>query len=143
MAKGEDKKKTNPHGANQSVPDPRQASFLAYYIDPKSETHGNAYKSALKAGFEETYAKNIMNLMPKWLSEKLEDNAMLFRAERNFKQVQDLDVLDADGKVETNVLRERNKVDIFIAETLGKKKYSKKVEVSVSDFTGEDLEDYN
>lgn len=38
---------------------PKQAEFLRYFQDPKSETFGNAYRSALKAGYSEAHAKQI------------------------------------------------------------------------------------
>lgn len=38
----------------------RQMKFIDAYMDPKSETFGNSYQSALKAGFSDTYAASIM-----------------------------------------------------------------------------------
>lgn len=47
---------------NQWQSTKRQQDWLKYYMDPKEEeTWGNAYQSALKAGYSETYARNIMN----------------------------------------------------------------------------------
>lgn len=51
--------------------DPQQVQMLANYLDPQSETWGNAKQSAISAGYSEQYADNIMALMPKWLSETL------------------------------------------------------------------------
>jgi hypothetical protein len=122
---------SNPNKVNQyTEPDPRQSLFLSYYLDPKSETFSNAYQSALKAGYEKEYAENLTSSMPKWLSESLGDLKMVERAERNLKQVQELVVVDEKGKVATDVLRERNKVDMFIAERLNKKKYSQRQELA-------------
>lgn len=89
MAKG----LTNPNGANQYKLDPRQSLFLAYYLDPKSQSFGNATKSAVLAGFEREYAENIMSLMPEWLSAKIgqyRKSAMLEKAERNLDEMLDL-----------------------------------------------------
>lgn len=36
----------------------RQQAFAEAYAIPGTETYGNAYKSALKAGYKETYAKS-------------------------------------------------------------------------------------
>ena len=38
---------------------PQQLDFAMRYYMPNSPTYGNALQSALKAGFSETYAKNI------------------------------------------------------------------------------------
>ena len=42
-------------------PDPRQASFLAYYLNPKSDTFSNALQSGIKAGYSEEYSKVILS----------------------------------------------------------------------------------
>lgn len=46
---------------------PQQEAFLKAYLDPNEETWGNAYQSALKAGYSEEYAQNITGQLPKWL----------------------------------------------------------------------------
>lgn len=45
---------------NQWQATERQVKFIDSYMDPKSDTFGNSYQSALKAGFSESYAMNIM-----------------------------------------------------------------------------------
>jgi len=45
---------------NQWQATERQVKFIEGYMDPKSDTFGNSYQSALKAGFSESYAMNIM-----------------------------------------------------------------------------------
>lgn len=85
--------KTNPNGANQWVADPRQTLFLTYYLDPKSPTFSNALQSGLKAGFEESYAMNILDKMPNWLLErveKLKSSNLLAKAERNLDEMLEL-----------------------------------------------------
>jgi hypothetical protein len=47
----------------------KQLQAMENWIDPGSETFGNAYQSWLKAGFSNSYSKNIMNIAPKYLSE--------------------------------------------------------------------------
>jgi len=37
--------------------DPKKQAFLAAYYDPTSEYYANAYRSALHAGFSESYAR--------------------------------------------------------------------------------------
>lgn len=51
---------------------PKQRLTIEYWLDPASETFGNLYKSCLKAGFARTYALNVSNLNPNWLSETIE-----------------------------------------------------------------------
>ena len=50
---------TNPYGANQYVMDPRQKMCWDLYVNPKSETFGNAAQSAIKAGYTDKTANQI------------------------------------------------------------------------------------
>jgi hypothetical protein len=107
--------KTNPNGVNQyTPPDPRQAFFLSYFLNPESETFSNCYQSALRAKYSEEYAKVITSQMPDWLSEKLKEmelDSMLFKAKRNLDLILDVPhVVQAMGafgpvyeKIETRV----------------------------------------
>ena len=48
--------------ANQWQATQKQQNWLRYYMDPKeTETYGNSYQAALKAGFSESYAAKIMS----------------------------------------------------------------------------------
>lgn len=47
---------------NQWQATTRQLDWLNYYMNPKEkETYANPYQAAIKAGYSETYARNIMN----------------------------------------------------------------------------------
>lgn len=47
---------------NQWQASTRQLDWLKYYMDPNEEdTYGKPYHAAIKAGYSETYARNIMN----------------------------------------------------------------------------------
>lgn len=47
---------------NQWQASPRQMDWLNYYMNPKEdETYGNPYQSAIKAGYSESYARQIMS----------------------------------------------------------------------------------
>mgnify|MGYP000362619427 CR=1 FL=1 len=47
---------------NQWRASEKQLNWLNYYMNPKEkETYANSYQSAIKAGYSETYARNIMN----------------------------------------------------------------------------------
>jgi hypothetical protein len=47
---------------NQWTASKKQQDWLVFYMDPREkETWGNAYQAAIKAGYSESYARNIMN----------------------------------------------------------------------------------
>lgn len=47
--------------ANQWHATKKQEDFLRYYLDPlERATFGNSYQAAIKAGYSETYSRNIM-----------------------------------------------------------------------------------
>lgn len=117
---------------------PQQEAFLSYYTNPKSDTFSNAKQSAIKAGYSDSYADSITDFMPDWLWESMGDMQKLRRAEKNLTEVQNLPIIDEQGKVDTNLLDKRTKVDMFIAERLGKHKYSTRQELTGKD--GEKLE---
>jgi hypothetical protein len=120
---------------------PQQERFLSLYTNPKSKTFGNARQSALLAGYTMAYANNIMAHLPGWLVENVGSATMLLRAEKNLAEVQNLSIVEVRDGVEnirTDILRERTKVDTFIAERLNKAKYSTRQEV-----TGKDGEPLN
>lgn len=50
----------------------KQKMAMDNWTNPGSQTFGNAYQSFLKAGFSPSYAKNVMNITPKWLSEYID-----------------------------------------------------------------------
>jgi len=117
-----------------TVINPKQKLFYDLYTNPKSPSFSNAYRSAINAGFKEEYAKTIIHKEHKWLSKlasQLTDEKMLLKAEENFREVQDLAIKDNDGKVDTNIIAQRNKVDMFLAERLNKVKYSTRTENAV------------
>lgn len=51
---------------------PKQKRVIELWIDPTSNTFGNLYRSALDAGFSPTYALNLANAKPLWLSENMD-----------------------------------------------------------------------
>lgn len=52
---------------------PQQIDFALYYYLPNSDTRGNAYASAKKAGYSETYAKSITVKGLEWLEKSLSE----------------------------------------------------------------------
>lgn len=111
---------------NQYKPDPRQANFLKNYLDPKSATYSNAYQSAIKAGYSDEYGQNILSQENEWISEGIRSEQMVAKAERNLNNMLDLDEED------TQRLKVKADVSKFVAERLGKNKYSSKQEVQHS-----------
>lgn len=124
---------TNPNGANQYKPDPRQALFLTYYLDPKSETFSNCLQSGLKAGFSQEYSENLLSLMPEWLSDVIEDNKLIKKAEKVLDKTLNFEVVDENGKIDNALLRTQTDVAKFIQERLNKSKYSTRQEVTGKD----------
>jgi hypothetical protein len=50
---------------------PKQALFVSYYTSRKSETFGNATRSAIKAGYGEAYARKITAVMSENVSNSM------------------------------------------------------------------------
>lgn len=74
----------------------KQRLFIQYWLEPNSQTFGNAYKSALKAGFSNTYSLNLTGQAPKWLSENLE--RVDFTAEHIKQGLQQLAISAPDSR---------------------------------------------
>lgn len=55
---------------------PKQKLTVENWLTPSSPTFGNLYKSALMAGFKESYAINISNRNPEWLSSIVDKTAL-------------------------------------------------------------------
>lgn len=113
---------------NQYQPDPRQSLFLAAYIDPQSETFSNAYQSALRAGYEEEYAKVILSKDLDWLSEAVNDNDLVRRAEKALSEALDYTTIGEGGKVDAGAGRLKLDAAKLILKGLKKEKYSERVE---------------
>lgn len=121
--------------------DPRQALFLNAYIDPKSKTFGNAYQSALGAGYSENYATTITAKAPEWLEENGRRERRIALAEKHLDEVLDLPIkvqaMGAFGPIvdkktkkpvmvnSMEVVKQKTKVMEFALERLDKKNYGK------------------
>lgn len=113
---------------------PQQQAFLKYYLDPKSETWGNAYRSALKAEYSEEYSQSITAQMPDWLSDNLGKNKMVQKAERNLDMALD-GLLDDPEKGAKTI---QHKATEFTLRALRKQDYSDRIEHTGAD--GKDLQ---
>jgi hypothetical protein len=109
---------TNPYGANQYLYDPRQKLCWDLYINPKSETFGNAKASAKKAGYTELSA-DIITVEP-WFQGKLRDLNLLEKGKMKLDEIMNYVAMNEEGKVDTGVLRIQADVSKFLTERLGK-----------------------
>lgn len=109
---------TNPYGANQFVADPRQKLCWELYVDPRSDTFSNGEQSAIKAGYSVTHAHSITT--EPWFRDKVRRMNMLSKAEKSLDKTLDYVVEDAQGKVDTNLLRIQTDVAKHITDRLGK-----------------------
>lgn len=127
---------SNPNGANQYQLDPRQKLCWENYINPKSETFGNATQSAIKAGYEEATANQITTF--DWFIGKRRRLNMLSKAEKVLDETLDYIALNEEGKVDVGIGRLKLDAAKVIATTLGKDEgYSTRSEVTGKD--GADL----
>lgn len=127
---------SNPNGANQYVMDPRQRKCWEDYINPKSETFGNAYRSALASGYEENTAA-VITTVP-WFQEKLRRLNMLSKAEKVLDKTLEMEPVNEEGKTDVALLRVQTDVAKHITSTLGKNEgYSTRSELTGAD--GKDL----
>lgn len=123
--------KTNPNGANQYTLDPRQKKCWEDYINPKSKTFGNAYQSALGAGYEDNTAKVITTV--DWFLEKVRRLNLLSKAEKVLDETLDLPIRDENGKLDASITKTRLDAAKFTADRLGKHEgYSTKTETDIT-----------
>lgn len=115
--------------ANQWEVDPRQATFLAVYLDPKSPTFGNGLQSAISAGYTESYAAVMVSEMPDWLSENLNELNLVEKAVKNLNEQ-----LDDNDKKAKALKWDATK---FTLQTLHKGKFSSRTELTGAE--GKDL----
>lgn len=110
--------------------DIRQNKMWGFYIDPKSETYGNAARSAIRAGYAGTTAYNITNA--RFFKIRVRRLGMLNRAEKVLKRTLIMDTRDPDtGKEQSELLRIQVDVAKHITKTLGKDEgYSERQEVT-------------
>jgi hypothetical protein len=131
--------KTNPNGANQYQLDPRQKLCWEFYIDPRSETFGNAMQSAIKAGYEPGTAEHIMRA--DWFAGKLRRLNMRSKAEKVLEKMLSMSEInvcvDKLGrtikKKDTAILKIKQDTAKFCAERLGKEEWSSRQELTGAD----------
>jgi len=109
---------------------PQQTLFKEYYLDPASETFGNARGSAIRAGFSEDYASKITAKRDgkalDWVSEIVRDFNRLRKAEERLDEVLNLP-LD-----EPHYLKAVVDVSKMVSKGMAKHKYSERVEQDIT-----------
>lgn len=66
--------------------DPRRSVFASYYLNPQSPHFSNGLRSAIAAGFTESYARNIIANKPEWLCDivaRLQNQSLIETARNN------------------------------------------------------------
>lgn len=101
---------------------PQQMLFKEAYCNPNSPTFSNALQSGLAAGYSQEYSESIGNQGYVWYSEMLRDLKRLQSAEKVLDEVLTKPLEDP------NMINAVTRVAIFVAEGLGKQKYSKRNE---------------
>jgi len=97
----------------QETLDPRQAKFLELWASP-GETFGNAYQSAIKAGYSEEYAKNLKTRQ-NWLSENVKSvtkDELVKKAKKNLDKLLDSE----DEKIKADITKFVAKTDSEFSE---------------------------
>jgi len=105
--------------------DARQQLFKELYLSPKSPTFGNAFQSALKAGYSRSTADSITTFRDGWVGEVIGDRERLRGAERVLSYYTDKNPEEFD---DINVKRIQLDASKFVAKGLGREKYSERVE---------------
>lgn len=135
--------RTNPNGANQYQMDPRQKLCWELYINPKSETFGNALQSAFKAGYTEGTSNQITT--EQWFIDKLRRLNMLSKAEKVLDEMLEMPVevqkVEGEGgekrtfvKTEPALVKIKQDTAKFISERQGKHEgWSQRTELSGPD----------
>jgi hypothetical protein len=112
--------------------DVRQKTCWDLYVDPKSETFGNAYRSAMKAGYSESYSATITTMS--FFLEKVRRMNLLSKAEKALDKTLNYGTdykIDGVEKVDKELLRIQTDVAKHITKTLGKDEgYAERSEVT-------------
>lgn len=125
-------KPPNPNGSNQYQLDPRQKLCWELYVDPRSETFGNATQSAIKAGYTADYADQITTV--DWFKGKVRRLNMLSKGEKVLEETLDYIAVNEEGKVDASIARIKLDAAKVVVTTLGKDEgYSTRVESTGKD----------
>lgn len=116
--------------------DPRKKRCWEFYIGIKSETMGNAYQSAMRAGYAESYAATITTRP--WFIEKKRRFNLVSKAEKALDKTLEYvtDAVNEKGEmhIDKELLRIQTDVAKYITKTLGKEEgYAERNELTGKD----------
>ncbi len=105
---------------SNKLEDPRKLAFLKYYLTPGTDLFNNALQSALKAGYTQEYAENILQFDLKWLQEGISELIGKPTDKKNLvakaKRVLDKSLDSADEKIAQDTAKFIAKTDVEFAE---------------------------
>lgn len=105
----------------QYIIDPRQQLFFQYYTSRSSPTFSDATRSAMAAGYDEEYARNLVSRKPRWFSDAIRQMDLLDKSEQALNE---LLTQDEDLKVKAQVA-------MFIAKGAGKDRWQDKQKIAL------------
>ena len=115
--------------------DVRQKLTWDYYFMPRSKTYGNAFRSAIRAGYSYDYSR-VITLKP-WFKKRLRRMNLLNKAEKVLDKTLNISTLNKEGIEDAALLRVQNDTAKFVAKTLGKDDgYTERNEVTGKDGQG-------
>lgn len=132
MAKNNTPPDNNGKKYKRKALDPRTQVFKAHYCNPSSDTFMNVLQSALRAGYSQEYSESLGHNNPQWYAEMMQDAdiqraRMLKAAENALEKAVNYDDSDKDkAKLKLTA-------STFVAERLGKDKYSSRQEMTGAD----------
>lgn len=100
---------------------PLRDLFELYYLDPLSPSFGKVMPSAIKAGFKESYAKNLTVENPRWLQEITGKSEFRDKARRNLNKHLDLKTTKSkfgQDVEDAHLLEIQQKATFFVLEKL-------------------------
>jgi phage terminase small subunit len=116
---------------------PQRTAFKENFLNPNSETFGNAKQSAIKAGFSPAYANAILSKSTgnAWVEEIIRDYEIVNKAEKVLAEMLEMattNVVERGEeivlKVDPGLVKIKQDTAKFIAERLKKEKWSVRTE---------------
>jgi hypothetical protein len=107
----------------EALPTGKKERFIALYNDPESATFGNAYKSAITAGYTDSYARTITVKDQEWFKKHCRHGELMELAEDNLKKYLTIETDDP------KLMKIQQDTAKFVTETLGKREYSRRSEL--------------
>lgn len=118
--------------SNEYMMSARRLKCWDNYINPKSKTWGNAYRSALDAGYTNETSQSIGQA--NWFKNRMRRLGLLNKSEQVLEKTLTMDTTDETGREKADLVRVQADTAKFIAKTLGKDEgYTERSEVTGKD----------